>query len=137
MSTWNNSPLQADWDSSAGERGAKKAAGRPAAPKYPVYERFYTWQGEGVYLGQAAYFIRLYGCPQACPWCDSAGTWHPDYRPASVALLSAEALAEQTRRQKARDAAKVAGNPPPEPAPVCKPRPKAPSAPDIAPVDSR
>lgn len=62
--------------------------------KYPVYERFYTWQGEGVHLGRAAYFIRLYGCPQACPWCDSAGTWHKDYRPEGVTLMSAQELAD-------------------------------------------
>ncbi|THF86079.1 7-carboxy-7-deazaguanine synthase QueE [Deinococcus sp. KSM4-11] len=62
--------------------------------KYPVHERFYTWQGEGVHLGRAAYFIRLYGCPQACPWCDSAGTWHKDYRPEGVTLMSAQELAD-------------------------------------------
>lgn len=65
--------------------------------KYPVYERFYTWQGEGVHLGRAAYFIRLYGCPQACPWCDSAGTWHPDYRPVGVQLMTAGELAATVR----------------------------------------
>ncbi|MDB5045868.1 MAG: organic radical-activating protein [Deinococcus sp.] len=65
--------------------------------KYPVYERFYTWQGEGVHLGRAAYFIRLYGCPQACPWCDSAGTWHKDYRPEGVTLMSETDLAEVVR----------------------------------------
>lgn len=62
---------------------------------YPVYERFYSWQGEGVHLGRAAYFIRLYGCTQACPWCDSAGTWHPQYRPEGVSLLSADDLAAE------------------------------------------
>ncbi|ACO44831.1 7-carboxy-7-deazaguanine synthase QueE [Deinococcus deserti] len=61
--------------------------------KYPVFERFYTWQGEGVHLGRAAYFVRLYGCPQECPWCDSAGTWHKDYRPAGVQLMTPEAIA--------------------------------------------
>lgn len=67
--------------------------------KYPIYERFYTWQGEGVHLGRAAYFIRLYGCPQACPWCDSAGTWHKDYRPDGVMLMSALELAEVVRTE--------------------------------------
>ncbi|GGN37040.1 7-carboxy-7-deazaguanine synthase QueE [Deinococcus daejeonensis] len=67
--------------------------------KYPVYERFYTWQGEGVHLGRAAYFIRLYGCPQACPWCDSAGTWHRDYRPDGVTLMGANELAEVVRAE--------------------------------------
>lgn len=66
---------------------------------YPVYERFYTWQGEGVHLGRAAYFIRLYGCPQSCPWCDSAGTWHRDYRPDGVTLMSAHELAEVVRAE--------------------------------------
>ncbi|GAA5441340.1 7-carboxy-7-deazaguanine synthase [Deinococcus caeni] len=66
---------------------------------YPVYERFYTWQGEGVHLGRAAYFIRLYGCPQACPWCDSAGTWHRDYRPDGVTLMSEGELAEVVRAE--------------------------------------
>ena len=68
--------------------------GTSRAIKYPVYERFYTWQGEGVHLGRSAYFIRLYGCPQACPWCDSAGTWHHDYRPEGVTLMTAADLAK-------------------------------------------
>lgn len=67
--------------------------------KYPVHERFYTWQGEGVHLGRAAYFVRLYGCPQACPWCDSAGTWHRDYRPAEVRLMTAEEIAADAARE--------------------------------------
>jgi organic radical activating enzyme len=67
--------------------------------KYPVYERFYTWQGEGVHLGRAAYFIRLYGCPQACPWCDSAGTWHRDFRPDGVTLMEETELADVVDRE--------------------------------------
>lgn len=63
-------------------------------PKYPVLERFYTWQGEGVHLGRAAYFVRLYGCPQHCPWCDSAGTWHPEFRPAQLPLMTAQDIAQ-------------------------------------------
>lgn len=66
--------------------------------KYPVYERFYTWQGEGVHMGRAAYFIRLYGCPQGCPWCDSAGTWHTEYRPQEVIMLSAAELVSVVMR---------------------------------------
>lgn len=62
--------------------------------RYPVHEQFYTWQGEGLHLGRAAYFIRLYGCPQACPWCDSAGTWHRDFRPTTVRQRSADELTQ-------------------------------------------
>src|SRR5690606_10755697 len=55
-----------------------------AAVRYPVHEQFHTWQGEGVHMGRSAYFIRTFGCPVKCPWCDSAGTWHPDHIPAKV-----------------------------------------------------
>lgn len=65
--------------------------------KLPVYETFYTWQGEGCHMGKPAFFIRLFGCPVHCPWCDSAGTWHPEHVPETVEKLSAEALAQQTR----------------------------------------
>lgn len=49
-------------------------------------------------MGRSAYFIRTFGCPVKCPWCDSAGTWHPDHIPAkierySVADLTTRALA--------------------------------------------
>lgn len=49
--------------------------------KYPIYEHFKAFQGEGCHMGRAAYFIRLYGCPLQCKWCDSAGTWHKDWVP--------------------------------------------------------
>ncbi len=60
----------------------------------PVHELFHSWQGEGVHLGRAAYFIRLFGCPVHCPWCDSAGTWHPEHIPAKVPRMSPGELAE-------------------------------------------
>lgn len=47
----------------------------------PVHERFHTFQGEGVHAGRSAFFIRTYGCPVKCVWCDSAGTWHPNFTP--------------------------------------------------------
>ncbi len=40
-----------------------------------VNEYFYSLQGEGVYSGQAAFFIRLAGCNVCCPWCDSPNSW--------------------------------------------------------------
>jgi organic radical activating enzyme len=48
---------------------------------YLVHEIFYTFQGEGTFTGVASDFVRLWGCPLKCPWCDSAGTWHPVYKP--------------------------------------------------------
>lgn len=41
----------------------------------PVMEQFYTLQGEGLYSGQAAYFIRLSGCDVGCHWCDVKESW--------------------------------------------------------------
>jgi 7-carboxy-7-deazaguanine synthase len=34
-----------------------------------------TIQGEGPSAGQLAMFIRLFGCPLRCQWCDTAWTW--------------------------------------------------------------
>ena len=51
---------------------------------YTVNESFYTFQGEGVWMGHAAFFIRLQGCDQACVWCDAAGTWHNDHKPTDL-----------------------------------------------------
>lgn len=61
---------------------------------YPIHETFHSWQGEGVHLGRSAFFIRLFGCPVKCPWCDSAGTWHPEYIPKQIEKRSAIELAE-------------------------------------------
>lgn len=47
----------------------------------PIHERFHAFQGEGAHMGKSAFFIRTYGCPVRCPWCDSAGTWHPNWTP--------------------------------------------------------
>ncbi len=38
-------------------------------------ESFYTLQGEGMYHGSAAYFIRLAGCDIGCSWCDVKESW--------------------------------------------------------------
>jgi organic radical activating enzyme len=60
----------------------------------PIHEQFYTFQGEGVHAGRAAYFVRTFGCPVHCPWCDSAGTWHPDYIPSEIARCAPRAIAD-------------------------------------------
>ncbi len=62
--------------------------------KYPLHECFYTFQGEGSAMGMPAFFIRLFGCPVKCNFCDSAGTWHPDYVPKHVERKTAEELTQ-------------------------------------------
>lgn len=47
----------------------------------PIMEAFYTIQGEGVYQGHAAYFIRLAGCNVGCVWCDVKESWEADAHP--------------------------------------------------------
>jgi organic radical activating enzyme len=43
-----------------------------AAQSIPVQETFGpTIQGEGHWAGAVVDFIRLYGCPVGCPWCDT------------------------------------------------------------------
>ena len=68
--------------------------------RYPVHETFYSWQGEGCHLGRAAFFIRLFGCPVRCPWCDSAGTWHPDFVPKKIPRRTAADLADEAAAEK-------------------------------------
>ncbi|RYY88620.1 MAG: 7-carboxy-7-deazaguanine synthase QueE [Chitinophagaceae bacterium] len=44
-------------------------------------EHFYTLQGEGLYQGKAAYFIRLGGCDVGCVWCDVKESWDASLHP--------------------------------------------------------
>ncbi len=78
---------------------------------YPVHEFFHSWQGEGTHLGKSAFFIRLFGCPVKCSWCDSAGTWHPDYVPKEAPRYSAEWLAEKAADSGAKIAIITGGEP--------------------------
>lgn len=61
----------------------------------PVHERFYAFQGEGRHMGRSAFFIRTFGCPVHCPWCDSAGTWHKNYVPSHVDRMTVDAITQE------------------------------------------
>jgi len=78
---------------------------------YPIHETFHTFQGEGVHMGKPAFFIRTFGCPVHCPWCDSAGTWHPDYVPVDVQRQSTEDLVLQVLESRAPFAVLTGGEP--------------------------
>lgn len=61
--------------------------------KYPINEIFQIIQGEGVFTGVPAVFIRLQGCPVGCSWCDTKQTW--DKEPAKETTLGDIALKTQ------------------------------------------
>ncbi|HNR56403.1 MAG TPA: 7-carboxy-7-deazaguanine synthase QueE [Flavobacteriales bacterium] len=73
----------------------------------PVMEAFYTLQGEGVYAGQAAYFIRLGGCDVGCTWCDVKESWDAAAHP----LLTVQAIVAEAIRHPARIAVITGGEP--------------------------
>lgn len=77
----------------------------------PIHEQFYTFQGEGAHAGRAAYFIRTFGCPVHCPWCDSAGTWHPDYIPERVTRVDVESLVAEVAESNAEFVVVTGGEP--------------------------
>jgi organic radical activating enzyme len=54
-------------------------------------EAFYTIQGEGVFTGSPAFFIRLGGCPVGCVWCDVKESWDVNKHP----LQSVDDLVKQ------------------------------------------
>ena len=60
----------------------------------PLMEAFYSLQGEGVYKGTAAYFIRLGGCDVGCHWCDVKESWAAEVHPlVPVDTIVTDALA--------------------------------------------
>ena len=65
---------------------------------FPVMEYFYSIQGEGVYTGQPAFFIRLGGCDVGCVWCDVKDSWDADKHPKkSIDFLLTEAKKNPSR----------------------------------------
>ena len=73
----------------------------------PVMESFYTLQGEGLFTGQAAYFIRLGGCDVGCTWCDVKDSWEAGRHP----LRSVESIVDDAARHGARIAVITGGEP--------------------------
>jgi organic radical activating enzyme len=65
----------------------------------PVMEQFYTLQGEGVYSGCPAYFIRLAGCDVGCVWCDVKESWNAsDHPKKEISVLVEEVMESGANR---------------------------------------
>ncbi|MBL6729560.1 MAG: 7-carboxy-7-deazaguanine synthase QueE [Bacteroidia bacterium] len=60
----------------------------------PVMEYFYSVQGEGVFVGQPSFFIRLGGCDIGCVWCDVKDSWDAEKHP----RLSVDFLIEEANK---------------------------------------
>lgn len=67
---------------------------KTASAVLPVVETFHSVQGEGVWAGTNAFFIRLAGCDVGCPWCDTKHSWNVRRHPQRLITdLIAEAKA--------------------------------------------
>lgn len=78
-----------------------------AGSMLPVMETFYTIQGEGLYQGHAAYFIRLAGCEVGCVWCDVKESWDASSYP----LVAVTKLAEEAANQPGKMVVVTGGEP--------------------------
>lgn len=63
-------------------------------------------------MGRAAFFIRTYGCPVHCPWCDSAGTWHPEWVPKGIERYTSEELVAMAQAAAGIEFAVITGGEP-------------------------
>ena len=73
----------------------------------PVMEHFYTLQGEGVWTGTPAYFIRLAGCDVGCHWCDVKDSW----KVAEDQYASCEALVRYVQGSESKRVVITGGEP--------------------------
>jgi 7-carboxy-7-deazaguanine synthase len=66
--------------------------------EFPVMEYFYSVQGEGMFTGHSAFFIRFGGCDVGCVWCDVKDSWDAEAHPKmSIDAMVTEALKHPAR----------------------------------------
>lgn len=73
----------------------------------PLIDDFYTLQGEGAFMGSAAYFLRLGGCDIGCNWCDTKMSWRADMHK----LISVDEIVEKTKQHSADTVVVTGGEP--------------------------
>ncbi|MBR1626452.1 MAG: 7-carboxy-7-deazaguanine synthase QueE [Bacteroidales bacterium] len=75
--------------------------------RLPVFDMFYSVQGEGCNAGTAAFFIRLAGCNVGCDFCDEKSAW--DIRNAK--LSDAATILDAVKAVKATNVVVTGGEP--------------------------
>lgn len=65
---------------------------------YPIMELFYSLQGEGYWMGSAAFFVRLGGCDVNCFWCDVPESWGATYPRLATEHILQELLQKRANR---------------------------------------
>ena len=78
---------------------------------YPIHEMFFTFQGEGNASGLPAFFVRTYGCPIKCSFCDAAGTWHPSWIPKDIFRKTPEEIVSAAKASGAKRIIVTGGEP--------------------------
>lgn len=73
----------------------------------PVFEMFYSIQGEGEYVGMPAYFIRLAGCNVGCEFCDEKKAWNKN----NSTLMDTEEIVRKILLSKAKNVVITGGEP--------------------------
>ncbi|MBO6118022.1 MAG: radical SAM protein [Bacteroidales bacterium] len=73
----------------------------------PVFEMFYSLQGEGSNAGTAAYFIRLAGCNVCCDFCDEKRAWQTS----DVPLVSVRTILDEVKKASADTVIVTGGEP--------------------------
>lgn len=61
----------------AAEDGTRDVVRAPGDVVLPLVEIFETVEGEGTAAGYPTVFIRLFGCPLRCVWCDTPYSYAP------------------------------------------------------------
>jgi 7-carboxy-7-deazaguanine synthase len=75
--------------------------------KYKVVETFLSVDGEGMYAGELAFFIRLHGCNLQCSWCDTVYSWEDN----NYENLSLETILRRVKDSRAERITLTGGEP--------------------------
>ncbi|MBF0418686.1 MAG: 7-carboxy-7-deazaguanine synthase QueE [Magnetococcales bacterium] len=67
-----------------------------ATASYAICDLFTSVQGEGAQVGKPFVFLRFWGCPLACPWCDEPKHRDPHTRRLLTLNTLLDALDQQT-----------------------------------------